>query len=155
MWCCWMGLKRARAHINTHTQRGAWRGRTADGSNLKRLITLWPSSNNSTVSVQKQPFVVLLQQSFQDNWHTDTAGFTHWFLQQSAAHSILFGENVRGKKKHSMFLPGPQMLICIKVTQCFTNTERVPTLCKSKTNFSVDISAIEAQSLAATAWRSK
>lgn len=56
-----------------------------------------------------------------------------------------------GEKKHSMFLPGPQTLICIKITQCFTNTGHVPTLCKSKTNFLMDISAKEAQRLAATA----
>lgn len=51
-----------------------------------------------------------------------------------------------GEKKHSMFLPGRQTLICIKTTQCFTNAGHVPTLCKSKTNCLVDISAIEAQS---------
>lgn len=55
-----------------------------------------------------------------------------------------------GEKKHSMFLPGPQTLICIQITQHFATTEHVPTLCESEANVLVDLSAIEAQSLAAT-----
>lgn len=57
----------------------------------------------------------------------------------------------QGRKKHSMFLPGPRTLICIEITQRFTKTLDVSLLCAS---LKLGLSAIEAQSLAATANKS-